>query len=59
MTSDASSVFGRVADFAGDANVISAADAASDGAVVVVGGKKSGAPAWVDEDDASLKVTRS
>lgn len=35
-----------------------AADAAgSGGAVVVVGGgKKSGAPAWVDEDDAGLKV---
>lgn len=33
-----------------------AEDAASGGAVVAVGGKKSGAPAWVDEDDAGLKV---
>lgn len=50
--------FGCVADFEGDANVGSAAadDAASGGAVVAVGGKKSGAPAWVDEDDAGLKV---
>lgn len=51
----------RVADFEGDADVDGAADgggAGSGGALVVVGGKKkSGAPAWVDEDDASLKVT--
>lgn len=57
--------FGVVrADFEGDATAAggaAAADAAaSGGAVVVVGGKKkSGAPAWVDEDDAALKVTHS
>eukprot|EP00903_Cladosiphon_okamuranus_P020562 g18874.t1 len=43
-------------DFEGDANMVDAADAALDGAVVTVGDKKSGAPAWIDEDDASLRV---
>jgi len=67
-------VFASVADVEGDAGVAgaflvdddgdAAGSAAPNGGAVVVGradggdNKKSGAPAWVDEDDAKLKVTK-
>ncbi|CAM9257503.1 unnamed protein product [Pylaiella littoralis] len=46
-------------DLEGDANTVvgdGGAAAVAESVVVVDGGKKKGGPAWVDEDDASLKV---
>lgn len=52
-----------LADDDGDGDGGAADSAASGGGAVAVGRgggvkKKSGAPAWVDEDDAKLKVTK-
>lgn len=51
-------------DLEGDAGAVGGGNTASDGTALALlvggpgGGKKSGAPAWVDEDDANLKVRR-
>ncbi|CAN0052533.1 unnamed protein product [Ectocarpus sp. 8 AP-2014] len=51
---EAEFVGGFYEDLEGDADVDGAG---ADGAAIVIGGgKKSGAPAWIDEDDARLKV---
>ncbi|CAM9279963.1 unnamed protein product [Ectocarpus sp. 13 AM-2016] len=55
---EAEFVGGFYEDLEGDADLDSVgAGAGADGAAIAIGGrKKSGAPAWIDEDDARLKV---
>ncbi|CAM9313703.1 unnamed protein product [Ectocarpus sp. 12 AP-2014] len=53
---EAEFVGGFYEDLEGDADVDSAGAGADGAAIVIGGGKKSGAPAWIDEDDARLKV---